>query len=78
MIECRTVELNGHRVAYTNQTVFLVELGKGRGAYRKRWVFRGNLHQAVAYYKALNIGRGFKKRLRAPDFNKPVLARAFS
>jgi hypothetical protein len=74
----KTVELDGKQVAYTDETVFLVELGRGRGAYRTRWSFVGNLHRAVAHYRALNIGCGFKKRLRAPSFNKPLLARSFS
>jgi len=36
------------------------------------------LHQAVMYYRCINIGRGYKKRLVMPDAIRPVLARAFS
>jgi len=32
----------------------------------------------VFYYRCINIGRGYKKRLLMPGARKPVLARAFS
>ena len=74
----KTATLNGKTVAYTDETVFLVEVGRYSGSYKPRYSFTGNLAQAVMYFNAINIGRGYKKRLRAPSFNKPVLARAFS
>jgi hypothetical protein len=77
-IEHKTVELDGNLVAYTNKTVFLVQIGKGKSAYKTRWSFEGNIHKAVMYYRGLNIGNGYKKRLFAPSFNNPVLARSFS
>lgn len=78
-IEIKHATLDGKRIAFTNRTVFLVEIGRGaKGSYAVRYLLTGNLAQAVAYYNAINIGRGYKKRLRAPSFNKPVLARAFS
>jgi hypothetical protein len=77
-MQIRTAKLDGKRIAYTDRTVFLVEVGRYRSAYRTRYSFTGNLAQAVHYFNAINIGRGYKKRLRAPSFNKPVLARAFS
>lgn len=77
-IEHKSVELDGKRVAYTNKTVFQVQVGKDKGAYKTRYSFEGNIHQAVLYYRSINIGRGYKKRLFVPSFNNPVLARAFS
>jgi hypothetical protein len=74
----KTATLDGKPVAYTDETKFLVEVGRYSGAYRTRYVITGNLAQAVLYFNGINIGRGYKKRLRAPSFNKPVLARAFS
>lgn len=75
----RTATLDGKRIAFTDQTVFEVQVGRyAKGSYTTRYSFVGNLAQAVAYFNAINIGRGYKKRLRAPSFNKPVLARAFS
>ena len=74
----RTATLDGRTIAYTDQTEFLVEVGRYSGSYRTKYTFTGNLAQAVFYFNAINIGRGYKKRLRAPSFNKPVLARAFS
>jgi hypothetical protein len=75
----RIATLDGKRVAYTDDTEFLVEVGRGpKGGYSTKYTFTGNLAQAVAYFNAINIGNGYKKRLRAPSFNKPVLARAAS
>jgi hypothetical protein len=71
----KTVELDGKRIAYDDNTEFLVEIGRYKSAYKVRWRFVGNIHEAVRYYRGLNIGLGYKKRLRAPSFNKPVLAR---
>ena len=77
-IEIKTAELDGKRIAYHTETKFLVQIGKGRSAYKTRYSFVGNLKSAVLYYRSINIGNGYKKRLLAPTFNKPILARAFS
>lgn len=78
-MQFKTANLDGKPIVYTNNTEFLVEVGRGKkGAYHTRYAFKGNLAQAVRYYLCINIGNGYKKRLRAPSFNKPVLARAFS
>jgi hypothetical protein len=74
-----TIILDGKRVAYSTTTKFLVQVGLGaKGAYKTRYSFTGNLTQALMYYKSINIGRGYKKRLIAPSMNRPLLARAFS
>jgi len=77
-MEHKTATLNGKRIAYTDQTEFLVEVGHGRGAYKPRYSFTGNLGQAVFHFNCINIGRGYKKRLTMVGANKPTLARAFS
>jgi hypothetical protein len=78
-MEFKTATLDGKRIAFTDQTEFLVQVGRyAKGAYRTRYSFTGNLAQAVFYFNGINIGRGYKKRLVAPSFNKPLLARAFS
>lgn len=74
-IEIKTVTLDGKKVAYSNQTEFLVQVGKNRGAYRTRYRFTGNIHQAVAHYRAVSVGHGYKKRLVMPSAKHPVLAR---
>ena len=71
-------ELDGKRVAYHDHTIFLVQIGRYKSGYKTEWQTVGNLHQAVLLYRGINIGRGYKKRLYAPSFNKPVLARAAS
>lgn len=50
---------------------YVVELGKGKGSYRKKWVFTDR-NKAVRYYNGLNVHSGFKKRLTK---NGEVLAR---
>ncbi len=70
--------LDGKRIAYSSETSFYVQIGKGeKGSYKTKYSFKGNLAQAVLYYNAINIGNGYKKRLFCPNFNKPVLARQF-
>lgn len=71
-------ELNGVKVAYHDDTEFLVQVGKNSGAYETRYRFVGNLAIAVFYFNGINIGNGYKKRLLMPSAKKPVLARAFS
>ena len=78
-MQIKTATLDGKNIAYHDQTEFLVQVGKGaKGAYRTRYTVTGNLGQAVLYYHGINIGNGYKKRLFAPSFSKPILGRAFS
>lgn len=45
-----------------------VQVGKDRGAYKDRYTFpEHNESQAVAWYRGINVGRGYKKRLVNPD-----------
>lgn len=75
----KTATLDGKPITYTDQTTFLVEVGRGaKGAYVTRYLITGNLAQAVFYFNAINIGNGYKKRLLMPGARKPVLARQFS
>lgn len=71
-------ELDGNKVAYTDCTEFLIQVGKGKGSYKTTMKFTGKLISAVLYYKGINIGNGHKKRLLMPNSNKPVLARQIS
>lgn len=75
-----TIELNGKKVSYTDNTEFLVQVGKGKkGSYDTMYSFNGELTRAVFYYNSINIGNGFKKRLVMPRRKKnAVLVRAFS
>lgn len=70
--------LDGRYISFTDCTEFFVQLGKGKSSYRTRYSFTGDLSKAVFYFNAINIGNGYKKRLVAPAFNKPLLARQFS
>ena len=78
MIKLHTIELNGKKIAYSSETDFLVQVGKGRGAYKTKYSFKGTLPQALFYYSGINVGNGYKKRLFIPSFNKPTLAKVLS
>jgi hypothetical protein len=78
MITLHTSELNGKKIAYSSETEFLVQVGKGKGTYKTRYSFKGNIAQAVFYFNSINIGNGYKKRLFSPSMNKPTLAKCFS
>ena len=77
-IALRYNELNGKKIAYHNCTEFVVQTGKGKGSYKTRCRFTGDLGQAVFNYNCINIHSGFKKRLLMLGANKPVLARQIS
>lgn len=74
----RYATIDGRKIVYDHGTDFIVQSGYGKGSYETRYHTRGNLHQAVRMYKALNVGNGYKKRLIAPVLNKPVLARCIT
>jgi hypothetical protein len=74
----KTATIDGKRIAYTDDTTFLVQVGKGNRAYVTKYQFKGELGRALLHYNAINIGNGYKKRLVMPDAMRPVLARAFS
>jgi hypothetical protein len=74
----KTATLDGKNIAYTDETLFEVQIGKNKSSYKTKYSFLGNLGQAVFYYNAINIGRGYKKRLYCRTFNRPTLAKQFS
>ena len=81
MVELRQEILaDGRRVAFSNETEFLVQVGRGKkGAYQTRYTERGDLRKALFWYMGINIGNGYKKRLYMPSCSKrPVLFRATS
>lgn len=78
-MKTHTATLDGKRICYADTTIFEVQVGRyAKGSYATHYAFTGNLAQACAYYRAINIGRGYKKRLVMVGANKPVLARAAS
>lgn len=74
----KTIKVNGRSVCYTDNTVFMVQVGKNKSAYKTKYSFKGDIRQAAFYYECINIGNGYKKRLLMSGANKPVLARAIS
>jgi hypothetical protein len=78
MITLHTIQINGKRIAYSSETEFLVQVGKGRGSYETKYRFVGELPKAIFYYSGINVGNGYKKRLYSPTMNKPTLAKCLS
>jgi hypothetical protein len=70
-----TIKINGRSVCYSDTTVFQVQVGKNKSAYKDRYSFTGDIRKAAFYYECINIGNGFKKRLL---MNGKPLVRAFS
>jgi hypothetical protein len=71
--------VNGKGIAYSSETIFLVQVGKNRSAYWNRFAFKGELHRALQHFDAINVSYGYKKRLLMPSCSKnPVIARQFS
>jgi hypothetical protein len=71
----RTQELDSKLIAYHVSTAFLVQIWRGKSAYRTKYKIVGNLTQAVLYYNGLNVGNGYKKRLLMPSARNAILAR---
>lgn len=79
MTKLYTAEINGKKVAYHSATEFLIQVGYKKGSYNTRYKIVGNFAQAVLYYRGINVGKGYKKRLVMPACTlRPVLAREFS
>ena len=80
--------IDGKEYVYNERSTWAVQSGKGdKGSYRGRYSFHvcenNALSQAVFYYRGINIGNGYKKRLLllVPEGDKTkriVVARAFS
>ena len=70
--QLKIAKLDGKEIAYYSETLFLIQVGKGKGPYRTKQSFKGNLGQALMHYNGLNVHSGYKKRLL---MNDKVLAR---
>ena len=69
-------ELDGKKIAYCSETIFLVQISKGKGSYKTKARFIGNLFGAVMHFNGINIRAPFNKRLLMPSCSKkPILAR---
>ena len=69
------ITINNKKFIINDQTHFAIQMGKGKSAYKDRYVFVGDLEKALFYYRCINIGYGYKKRL---VIDKKVVSRAFS
>lgn len=62
----KTFNIDDRLISYGEHTVFLVQVGRGRGSYRTVARFMGSPMQAVMHYRMINLGNGYKKRLLIP------------
>lgn len=70
-------ELDGKKFLYTDNTEFLVQVGRGpKGSYQTKYSFVGSPGLAVRWYNGINIGNGYKKRIKVAGDG--VIARACS
>lgn len=74
-VRLMTATLDGKRIAFSSETVFYVQVSRGRGSYKDRFVVVGSLRQAVMLYNGVNVEVPYKKRLAWSGSNRP-LARA--
>jgi len=73
-----TVNIDGKDYTYSEGDLWNVEVGKGSGSYKVRYSL-DTPHQAMWYFNAINIGRGFKKRLTlVQNSSKTRIARVLS
>ncbi|NDG26747.1 MAG: hypothetical protein EB120_06195, partial [Proteobacteria bacterium] len=70
-IKLKEAELDGKKIAYSNQSLFEVQVGYKKSAYKTKYSFTGELGRAVFFFNAINIGNGYKKRLVCFSMNKP-------
>lgn len=52
-----------NRFPYTKSSQFRVQVGRNKGSYSTKYSFTGNPLQAVTWFKGVNVGNSFKKRL---------------
>lgn len=73
-----TVNIDGKDYTYSEGDLWNVEVGKGSGSYKVRYSL-DTPHKAMLYFNAINIGRGFKKRLTLVQNNDKIhIARVLS
>lgn len=60
-----TITINGKEIEVSESASVSVDVGRYRNAYKPRGTFEGReVGQALILYSGINIGHGFKKRLR--------------
>ena len=67
-----TVNIDGKDYTWSEGDRWKVEVGKGeKGKYHSRYTL-DTPHMAMRYFNAINIGRGFKKRLTLEQGGRKV------
>ena len=67
--------IDGKRIAYGESTVFLVEVSRRpdrKSGYAVRNRVTGNPAQACVLYSGINLGNGYRKRLRLEWSKRPI------
>jgi hypothetical protein len=58
-----SITINNKSYQVTSATKYQVQVGKDKSHYENVYVFIGQPWQACGYYRGINIGKGYKKRL---------------
>lgn len=79
-IKLINIELDGRRLAFASNSEFHVQIGKGsKGSYRTLLKFQGDeFTRGFMYYRGINVGNGYKKRLVSWNMNKPIICKQTS
>lgn len=72
-ITLHTAILDGKRIAFSSETEFKVQVAKGKGTYKTRISFKGDIGMAVAHFNVLTVSPEHKKRLLMVGAKRPVL-----
>ena len=70
-----TSELDGKKIAYTNETLFEIQLSKNKGKYYSVLSYKGTFGRAITHYNGINVKAPWNKRLVSWNMNKPIIAR---
>jgi len=68
-------EIGGRRLGYNSKTKFVIEVSKGKGAYKTKHRVTGNFRKALTKYNAIDSKVGSRKRLLMIGATDPVLVK---
>ena len=58
-----SITINGKSYQVTEKSKYQIQVGRYKSHYENVYVFIGSPLQALGYYRGLNVGNGYKKRL---------------
>lgn len=79
-MKVKSFKLFGEEYYFTDETRFVVQIGRGHHKYKTKYIIVGEPQVALRAFQALNVHSGYKKRLfvAISHKQKEVLLRRFS